>query len=95
MNNYKLKPAKKNFKPKSDMPYYSHKSILKDLKNERISLICMNSYNIILRTKEKEEENDNNYNIDKNIKKKKSVKNNKKKYFSKDDDMSLSFCILF
>jgi hypothetical protein len=93
VDNYKLKPAKKNFKPKSDMPYYSHKSILKDLKNERISLVCMNSYNIILRTKEKEEEN--NYNIDKNIKKNKSLKNNIKEYFSKDDDMSHSFCILF
>lgn len=76
------------------MPFFSYKSLLKDLKNERISFVCVNSYNIIIREKEKKEENKKNSYKYHNKKNKNSVKNSENKYFSKDDDMSRSFCIL-
>ena len=99
VDNFKLMPAKKNYKPKSDMPSYSNKSILRDLKNERISFICINNENIVFKEKGINEideiNNHNNYceeedEIDNNnsfiIKRKNSI--------SKSDDMSHSFCLL-
>ena len=47
-NNYILKPAKKSFKPKMDMPNYCIDTILKNLKNERICLLSINQQNILL-----------------------------------------------
>ena len=77
------------------MPFFSYKSLLKDLKTERISFVCVNSYNIIIREKEKKEENKINSYKYHHKKNKNSVKNSENKYFSKDDDMSHSFCMLF
>ena len=65
-NNYVLKPAKKNFKPKIDMPNYCIDTILKNLKNERICLFSINQQNILLQEIISDENvnisNKNNYN---------------------------------
>ena len=89
-NNYILKPAKKSFKPKMDMPNYCIDTILKNLKNERICLLSINQQNILL----KEIISDENR-IQENKKKLKHNKINKKKYNSKNDyDTSRSHCII-
>ena len=105
-NNYILKPAKKSFKPKMDMPNYCTDTILKNLKNERISLLSINQQNILLqeiisdenlngynKTKYNDEESDR---IQENKKKLKHIKINKKRYNSKNDyDTSRSHCNIF
>jgi hypothetical protein len=109
-NNYILKPAKKSFKPKMDMPNYCTDTILKNLKNERISLLSINQQNILLQeiiSDENTMERMNIYNkkkyndeeserIQENKKKLKHIKINKKRYNSKNDyDKSCSHCIIF
>ena len=109
-NNYVLKPAKKNFKPKIDMPNYCLDTILKNLKNERICLFSINQQNILLQeiiSDENTMERMNIYNkkkyndeeserIQENKKKLKHIKINKKRYNSKNDyDKSCSHCIIF
>ena len=105
-NNYILKPAKKSFKPKMDMPNYCFDTILKNLKNERICLLSINQENILLKEiisdehmdiynkkKYNDEESDR---IQENKKKLKHKKTNKKRYNSKNDyDTSRSHCIIF
>ena len=105
-NNYVLKPAKKNFKPKIDMPNYCIDTILKNLKNERICLFSINQQNILLQEIISDENvsisNKNNYNdeesdrIQENKKKLIHIKINKKRYNSKNDyDKSHSHCNMF
>ena len=94
-NNYVLKPAKKNFKPKIDMPNYCIDTILKNLKNERICLFSINQQNILLQEIISDENvnisNKNNYNDEEsdrtqeNKKKLIHIKINKKRYNSKND----------
>ena len=105
-NNYILKPAKKSFKPKMDMPNYCVDTILKNLKNERICLLSINQQNILLheimsdkrmkvynKKKFNDEESDR---IQENKKKLKPIKINKKRYNSKNDyDTSRSHCNIF
>ena len=105
-NNYILKPAKKSFKPKMDMPNYCIDTILKNLKNERICLFSINQQNILLRevisdesmnlyNKKKyiDEESDR---IQENKKMLKLIKINKKRYNSKNDYYtSCSYCNIF
>ena len=105
-NNYVLKPAKKNFKPKIDMPNYCIDTILKNLKNERICLFSINQQNILLQEIISDENvnisNKNNYNDEEsdrtqeNKKKLIHIKINKKRYNSKNDyDKSHSHCNIF
>lgn len=105
-NNYLLKPAKKNFKPKMDMPSYSYDSILKNLKDERISLIIKNQENILLQEEISDEiinSNDEENNYEKESCKSeepkspiKKIKIKRKSYTSKyDDDISHSKCNIF
>ena len=105
-NNYVLKPAKKNFKPKIDMPNYCIDTILKNLKNERICLFSINQQNILLQEIISDESvnisNKNNYNDEEsdrtqeNKKKLIHIKINKKRYNSKNDyDKSHSHCNIF
>lgn len=105
-NNYLLKPAKKNLKPKMDMPSYSYDSILKNLKDERISLIIKNQENILLREEisdetinSNDEENDYEKESCKSEEPKspiKKIKIKRKSYTSKyDDDISHSKCNIF
>ena len=106
-NNYILKPAKKSFKPKLDMPNYCIDIILKNLKNERICLFCINQQNILLQEIMSDENmnifNKKKYNDDEesdttqeNKKMLKHIKINKKTYNSKNDyDTSRSHCNIF
>lgn len=87
-------PAKKNYKPKSDMPSYSNKSFLRDLKNERISFICINNENIVLKEKGINEINEINNEEEEEIDNNNIIIINRKNYISKSDDMSHSFCLL-
>ena len=105
-NNYILKPAKKSFIPKMDMPNYCINTILKNLKNERICLLSINQQNILLK-EIISDENMNIYNkkkyndeesdrIKENKQKLKHNKKNKKRYNSKNDyDTSRSHCFIF
>ena len=105
-NNYILKPAKKSFKPKLDMPNYCINTILKNLKNERICLLSISQQNILLK-EIISDENMNIYNkkkyndeesdrIKENKQKLKHNKKNKKRYNSKNDyDTSRSHCFIF
>jgi hypothetical protein len=105
-NNYILKPAKKSFKPKMDMPNYCINTILKNLKNERICLLSISQQNILLK-EIISDENMNIYNkkkyndeesdrIKENKQKLKHNKKNKKRYNSKNDyDTSRSHCFIF
>jgi len=104
-NNYALKPAKKSFKPKMDMPNYCIDTILKNLKNERICLLSINQQNILLQEiisdeniieyNKKSYSDEESDRIKKNKKKLKHIKINKKRYNSKSDyDTSRSHCII-
>ena len=95
--NYILKPAKKNYKPKNDLPNYSYQSILGDLKNERICFVCNNKENILLNEIINDECNNNDgYENNEEYIKKPKIKINKN-YFSKNEDRSYSHshCIIF
>ena len=91
--NYILKPAKKNFKPKNDMPNYSFHSFLKDIKDERLSFVCNNKENILLKEILDDDEFDNlNDSNEGKIRPKIKITN---KNISKDDNKSQSNCILY
>ena len=91
--NYILKPAKKNFKPKNDMPNYSFHSFLKDIKDERLSFVCNNKENILLKEILDDVEFDNlNDSNQGKIRPKIQITN---KNISKDDNKSQSNCILY
>lgn len=95
--NYILKPAKKNYKPKNDMPCYSYKSILGDIKNERICFVCDNKENILLNEIINDEYNDKIcYENKEEYIEKPKIKINKNS-FSKNEDRSYSHnhCIIF
>ena len=91
--NYILKPAKKNFKPKNDMPNYSFHSFLKDIKDERLSFVCNNKENILLKEILDDDEFDNlNDSNEGKIRPKIKITN---KNISKDDNKRQSNCILY
>jgi hypothetical protein len=100
MENYELRLCKKNLKPNFELPPFFSSILLKNILNEKLSLICHNNLYIMLLEKEgddheNENEKENENNNEKEDKIKIRIKKENIKYDKGDNYNCKKKCILF